>query len=278
MAEGGDPGFYDSVYGHFADDLYRKIRNEAFGEDIGQNSWLSADEHRHFFSRLGLSSADHVLEVACGSGGPALFMAEETGCSVTGVDLHVEGTANANADALARGLADSARFVQSDAREQLPFDDASFDALICIDAINHLYERAPVLRDWFRVLRPGGRLLFTDPITVSGMLQRAEMISRSGSMGDFVFTPAGFDEALLEEAGFVHVQVEDATVSVERIADSWRTARGQFEEELDKIEGSDVNADTQEFLGTTALLAAERRLTRPAYLAARPATERDPSR
>ncbi len=270
MADKDDPEFYDSVYGHFADELYEKIRAEAFGEDIGQNSWLSADEHRHFFSRLALSSADHVLEVACGSGGPALFMAEETGCSVTGVDLHADGVANANDDAAARGLAESARFTQADARDQLPFDEQSFDALICIDSFNHLYERAPVLADWVRVLRRGGRLLLTDPVTVTGMLRRDEMIARSGSMGEFVFTPTGLVEALLKEVGFADIEVEDATVGMWRIADSWREARARFQKELDEIEGAEANGSTQQFLGTTALLAAERRLTRPAYLALRP--------
>ncbi len=271
MTDEGDPGFYDSMYGHFAEDLYKQIRAEAFGEDIGQNSWLSAGEHRHFFTRMALSGADHVVEIASGSGGPALFMAAETGCSVTGVDLHEDGVANANADAAARELGESARFVHIDAREPLPFEDESCDAVICIDSINHLYDRAAAFGDWFRVLRSGGRLLFTNPVTVAGMLRRDEMISRSGSMGDFVFTPVGLDEALLADAGFTEIEVEDATEGMARIAESWRKARDGFKSQLDEIEGSEANASTQDFLGVTALLATEQRLTRPAYLARKPA-------
>ena len=73
---------YDSAYGNFAAEVYEQIRREAFGEDIGQNSWLTAEEYLRFFEWLELDSTSNVLEVACGSGGPALFMARETGCRI----------------------------------------------------------------------------------------------------------------------------------------------------------------------------------------------------
>jgi ubiquinone/menaquinone biosynthesis C-methylase UbiE len=53
-----------------------------------------------------------------------------------------------------------ARFA-ADAGLPLPFADASFDAVVCIDAINHRPDRLGVLRDWHRVLKPGGRIMFT---------------------------------------------------------------------------------------------------------------------
>jgi hypothetical protein len=52
-----DREWYDSVYGGFADEVNAAIRAEAFGEDIGQNSWLSAGEHRTFFTWLGLDAS-----------------------------------------------------------------------------------------------------------------------------------------------------------------------------------------------------------------------------
>ena len=162
-----DTGFYDTAYGHFSDELYAAIRQAAFGEDIGQNSWLTADELRTFCEWLGVDTSTELLEVASGSGGPALFTVETTGCRLFGVDLHDEGVAAANRAAQERGLADRARFVCVDARKTLPVDAGSFDAVICIDSINHMYERSAVLREWRRVLRPSGRVLFTDPITDS---------------------------------------------------------------------------------------------------------------
>jgi ubiquinone/menaquinone biosynthesis C-methylase UbiE len=169
-AAGDDTSFYDSGYRRFADELYASIRREAFGEDIGQNSWLTADDQRKFCGRLGLDSSSDLLEVGSGSGGPALFAVATTGCRVTGVDIHPAGITAADEAARECGLADHARFVCAEARSRLPFDDGSFDAVICIDAIDHIYERAHVLHEWLRLLRGGGTLLFTNPITVTGLL------------------------------------------------------------------------------------------------------------
>jgi SAM-dependent methyltransferase len=265
-----DTGVFDAAYGRFADELYAAIRREAFGEDIGQTSWLTANEQRGFCSWLDLSSSSELLEVASGSGGPALFTVEETGCRVVGVDIHEEGVATANTAARERGLAERARFLVVDAREQLPFDDESFDAVICIDSINHLYDRAAVLADWRRVLRRDGRLLFTNAVTLTGLARREELIARSSSMGDFVFAPAGLDERLVREAGFADVRVEDVSVNAASIAGAWRDARERRREALDRIEGAEANASMQAMLHATSLLADERRVSRFAYVARRP--------
>lgn len=67
----------------------------------------------------------------------------------------------------------------------------------------------------YRVLRQGGRVLFTDPLTVSGMIQREEMLIRSGSLGEQVFPPPGIDERLLRAVGFDELRVED-------VIETWR--------------------------------------------------------
>jgi SAM-dependent methyltransferase len=265
-----DTGVFDAAYSRFADELYADIRREAFGEDIGQTSWLTADEQRDFCSWLELDPSSELLEVASGSGGPALFTVEATGCRVVGVDIHEEGVATASAAALERGLADRACFLVVDARKQLPFDGESFDAVICIDSINHLYDRAAVLADWLRVLRPGGRALFTNAVTLTGLARREELVARSSSMGDFVFTPAGLDERLVRDAGFVDLRVEDVSENAARVAGAWRDARERRRDALDRIEGADANASMQAMLHATSLLADERRVSRFVYVARRP--------
>jgi 2-polyprenyl-3-methyl-5-hydroxy-6-metoxy-1,4-benzoquinol methylase len=78
---------YSVAYGNFVSGLYAEIRAEAFGEDIGQQSWLSAEEQDRFIAWLDLRPDHRLLDVACGSGGPTLRIAERTGCRVHGIDF-----------------------------------------------------------------------------------------------------------------------------------------------------------------------------------------------
>jgi len=257
---------YDANYGNFETELYAQIRRESFGEDIGQSSWLTADEQNKFLGWLNLTHDNTLLDVACGSGGPALRIAETAGCCVVGVDVHEQAIATANSLAAERGLTECARFQVADATVQLPLPDASFDAIICIDAINHLPNRPRVLADWVRLLRPGSRLLFTDPITVTGALTNDEIAVR-GSIGFFLFVPLGYDERLIEESGLRLLIKEDVTGNMAEVAEKRRAARAARAADLREIEGDQVYEGQQEFFAVAARIAKERRLSRFLYVA-----------
>ena len=81
MSSVGGVDLYGASYRNFASALYAEIRREAFGEDIGQTGWLTAEEQDLFLAWLGLSPAARLLDVACGSGGPTLRIAEKTGAA-----------------------------------------------------------------------------------------------------------------------------------------------------------------------------------------------------
>lgn len=257
---------YGATYGEFASQLYAEIRREAFGEDIGQTGWLTSDEQDLFISWLQLGEESTLLDVACGSGGPTLRIARESGCSVVGVDLHEQGVAAARDQARARGMEDRASFHQGDAGKPMDFDDASFDGLICVDAINHLSDREWVLREWRRVLKPGGRLVFTDPITVTGPINDEEMRIRS-SIGFFWFVPRGVNERLLGEVGFTLDKVVDRTENMARMARCWLDARAARAADLRSIEGEETFQGQQTFFEVAAQLAEGRRLSRFAFAA-----------
>jgi SAM-dependent methyltransferase len=263
-----DVDLYRANYRHFASQLYADIRRRAFGEDIGQTSWITAEEQNSFISWLALSKESRLLDIACGSGGPTLRIAERTGCRVVGLDLSEEGIAAAQADAERRGLQDQVEFRTGDAAAALPLEDASFDAVTCIDAINHLPGRGAVLREWRRVLKPSGRLLYTDPLVLTGPVTNREATIRT-SIGFFVLVPPGLNEALLGEAGFSIERVEDSTGNMAANAAGWLTERAKRETELRAIEGDEAFEGQQTFLETAALLAKERRLSRLAILANR---------
>jgi len=76
---------YDSHYDRVNDEAYRSIRQATYGDDLGQASWITAEELQQFCAWLGIRAQHRVLEVACGSGGVATRIAETMGAEVVGV-------------------------------------------------------------------------------------------------------------------------------------------------------------------------------------------------
>ena len=256
-------------YARFGERVLAQIRAETFGEDFGQNSWLTADELDRFAASLALGSGARVLEVACGSGGPALRLARTTGCRVVGIDADENAVSTASRAAAEHGLSERAAFRRADANARLPFDDGAFDGLVCIDALNHLADRLGVLREWRRMLRPGARAVFTDPVVLTGPVTHDELAQRS-SIGFFLFVPPGVNERLIDEAGLRLVQRQDVTENAARVAGRWLRARAAREAALRELEGGERFAGLQRFLAAVERLAVERRLSRFAYLVERP--------
>jgi ubiquinone/menaquinone biosynthesis C-methylase UbiE len=259
---------YDSAYGNYESNTYRLVRIETYGQDFGQTSWVKTEESNEIPRLLGLGPNSYVLEIGCGSGGYALHLAEKVGCRLVGLDINAAGVRNANQLALARGLASQAHFEQCDVSKKLPFDDKTFDAVFSNDVLCHVPGRPEVLREIFRALKPGGRMLFSDALVVGGMLSHEEIATRS-SIGYYVYSPPGENERLLERAGFYQIRATETTDSAARIARRWYHAREKRKEELVAAEGSINFGGLQLFLSCVQLLTTEKRLLRYLYLASR---------
>jgi SAM-dependent methyltransferase len=257
---------YNNIYGDYESEAEAAVRRATYGEDIGQSSWMTAAEWLGFADRLAIGPSSHVLEVGSGSGGPAVYLGEMRGCRVTGVDINANGIRNAQRLASARRVRDRVTFHAIDASGPLPFGDATFDAVVSNDAMCHIPNRLDVLKDWRRVLRPGGRMLFTDAMIVTGLVSHEELAIRS-SIGRYFFLPKGENERLIADAGFALVQSEDLTAEAAMIAARWRNAREERRGALLEREGPDNFAGLQRFLACVQQLSEERRLSRYSYLA-----------
>jgi SAM-dependent methyltransferase len=268
---------YDSHYGRIDDDVYRSIRAETFGIDLGQESWITADECDQFCDWLGIRAGHRVLEVACGSGGIASRVAGTRGASVVGTDVNALAIAAAQSRSAANPVGGQTEFLTSDAERTLPFPDGSFDFVLCNDAINHFRNRLGVLREWRRVLRSDGRCLFTDPVVLTGLVSNAELAARS-SIGFFLFSAPGTNESQLQEAGFDVERVVDKTDSVVEVSRKWLAARERRRSTLVPIENEAGHEGLQKFLAAVQLLAGERRLSRFVYVGKRVGMSGGPAR
>ena len=106
---------YDNAYTHFANSAEAAVRKQTYGEDIGQSSWMTAEEWLNFADQLEITNRSHVLEVGSGSGGPAIYLAIKRGCHITGIDINENGVRNGAALAEARGVAYRVNFHTVDA-------------------------------------------------------------------------------------------------------------------------------------------------------------------
>jgi len=70
---------YESFYREFDAPWMREFRREAYGEDIGQHSWVGADELRADMARLRLAPSSHLIDLGCGPAGPLAFVVATVG-------------------------------------------------------------------------------------------------------------------------------------------------------------------------------------------------------
>jgi|SRR5215213_6872053 len=110
---------------------------------------------------LGLRAGEHVLDAGCGPGETALYLARTHGVRVTGVTVSGYEIQRANGRAAATGLAEATRFEYGDFMA-LSYPDCTFDAVLALESLQNAPDLDRVLAELFRVLRPGGRISFSD--------------------------------------------------------------------------------------------------------------------
>jgi SAM-dependent methyltransferase len=150
----------------------------------------------------------------------------------------------------------------------LPFEDGSFDAVLCVDAICHLPNRFGTLREWSRLLRNKGRIVFTDNAVVTGEVAKSELDLRTAS-GFFLFVPAGLNEEAIKAAGLNLLRRDDTTRAVAEIGARMCAARIRRVHELEREEGAEGFQKRQQLYAIVTELAKSRRLSRFLYIAER---------
>jgi SAM-dependent methyltransferase len=126
------------------------------------------------FSLGTISQGETVLDVGCGAGIDAIFAAKMVGSTgaVSGIDLVPEMLARARENARLANVS-NITFIESSA-EKLAFPDKSFDVVISNGVFNLVVDKQKALKEVFRVLKPGGRLMLADQVLVGKVPQNTE--------------------------------------------------------------------------------------------------------
>lgn len=146
-----------------------------------------------------------LLDVACGEGGTTA-RARQLFPDATITAVNISPGQLRRATARCPGV----RFLKMDAT-RLEFADASFDAVLCVEAAYHFDTRERFLREAFRVLRPGGSLLLTDGIVRRPLGPVARRIVPDlATMPAENFVDRGGYERLLADIGYREIAIEEA--------------------------------------------------------------------
>lgn len=199
---------------------YRLLLGETkhFGwYEPGQSMWRFTAAMRRMEQvlgeRLSLPEGSAVLDAGCGVGEVARSLARDRGLNVTGVDILDFNISPARQRSLAGRLAGRTRFLLAD-YHHLPFPPRSFDGVYTMETLVHAADPETVLAEFFRVLRPGGRLVMfeysrTPAKQLSEQSNRAlELVCEMAAMPTWLKLDHGAMEDLLQRAGFA---VESAT-------------------------------------------------------------------
>jgi SAM-dependent methyltransferase len=257
---------YDKLYEEFDSPLQQQLRREAYGEDIGHNSWVTAEELQEDIFLLKLSRASRFLDLGCGPGGPLTFIVGQVRCYGSGLDVSAKALSAGRARVASLGLDSFVTLLEADLNQPIPFASGSFDAVMSLDVILHLLNRLEVFREVARVLVPAGKFLFTDAGVITGAISDEEIRLRA-VRGHTQFVPPGFNENMLVLAGFRVIDAKDRTASLLKTATGRLNARLGHREELEQLEGNNYFERQQRYLKTVIDLSQRGAVSRFMYLA-----------
>ena len=202
------------------------------------NSWTTRSEADVMIERLGLMASHNLLDIGAGAGWPGLYLALQTGCAVTLLDLPETGLRLAEARAKSDGMTSQLSTVQGDATD-MPFPSESFTAISHSDVLCCLQDKPAVLRECRRVINTNGRMCFT-VIRLADGLQRSAMNLALQAGPEFIRSKTDYP-SMLQSAGWKITQQDDITdeflASIKRMI----VAEEEQHESLRVLRGDDAN-------------------------------------
>ncbi len=216
----------DQVTQHYAREgiaarILAALRESAGAEAAVTPEALAPLDHFHgrglvataeLLALLAPAPGEQVLDIGCGIGGPARWIAARAGCHVTGVDLTAEFCEAAVALNAAAGMAERVRILHGSATD-LPLPDAAFDRAYSQNVAMNIADKPRFYAEARRVLRPGGVLALSNLASGPAGPPRYPLPWAAVAETSFLVTPEA-TRAGLEAAGFEILAFHDVTVAV----------------------------------------------------------------
>ena len=225
--------------------IWRVVYGADYPEQADPFSFVTLTDLHRIAEELEVGRGQTIVDLACGRGGPGLWIAKQTGASLVGVDFSEVAVAQAQQRASQLGLSEQARFLVGYA-DATGLPGSSLDAVMSVDSLWLFPDKPGVAEEVARILQPGGRFVFTT--------------------WDFDHTPPGWPlqlphhRDLLREAGFVVKTYEETPDWLRRqvaVYEGILAAQPELVAELGEPAASDMIAEA---LQMPAVLEQSRRV------------------
>jgi ubiquinone/menaquinone biosynthesis C-methylase UbiE len=181
--------------------------DELFAHDQDHYGGLAANDA--LAERAQIGHGTRVADFCAGLGGPSRYFAHRYGADVTGIELTPSRVKGAEELTRRVGLQHKVRFIEGDVT-RVPLPDASVDVVISQEALLHVPDKPLTLKEALRILRPGGRLVFTDWVAHRPLSDADKALMWEGMAVADLYDLSTYTR-LVGEAGFIISPAEDLT-------------------------------------------------------------------
>jgi sarcosine/dimethylglycine N-methyltransferase len=181
---------------------------ELFPHDQDHYGGISANDALAERAQIGRDS--RVVDFCAGLGGPARYLAHRYGADVTGIELTPTRVNGAGELTRLVGLHNSVRVIEGNVM-QVPLPDGSVDVVVSQEALLHVPDKERALAEAYRILRPGGRIAFTDWVAHRPLSNADKELMWQGMAVANLYSLHAYAD-IIRRTGFAVNSVEDLTV------------------------------------------------------------------
>jgi tocopherol O-methyltransferase len=213
-----------SKYYDLSETHYRRVWNLDKSRSLHYGYWDKSVKNFHeallninmvLAEHAGIKEGEKILDAGCGVGGSSIWLAKEKNCSVVGISLNERQVRKANAFAKELGLSDKVLFEQNDYTNTF-YPANSFDIVWAIESVCYADDKGIFLKEAYRILKPGGRLIIADFFKGENLKPRDAELVKQWAHGWAVNDFATIEEfhLKLNENSFQDVEIIDATDAI----------------------------------------------------------------
>lgn len=206
-------------------------------------SWTTLEEADLILQALGLDATSSLLDLGAGAGWPGLYLAKQSGCRITLLDLPETGLRIATERAEADGMSDRLRTVVANAAE-IPLGPGSFTAVNHSDLLCCLIEKEKVLEECRRLIAPTGRMTFS-VISIAPDLSNSDRTEAIENGPSFIEAARGYME-MLQQTGWRVLKRADVTTEYQSACERLLQADQRYQSDLIDLLGAEEVAERLE--------------------------------